>query len=88
LKDYRAPLQINLAGFFFQLWNSFVEGVSSIFSSVSLFLGVLFEFFVPMIFCLALLFWPFRLRLAPLPSGFCARSRCSVNDFALVTLAA
>jgi hypothetical protein len=61
LEDYRAPLQINLAGFFLQLWNSFVEGVSSIFSSVSLFLGVLFEFGVPMIFWLALLFWPFRL---------------------------
>jgi len=61
LEDYRASLQINLAGFFFQLWNSFVEGVSSIFSSVSLFLGVLFEFSVPMIFWLALLFWPFRL---------------------------
>ncbi len=61
LEDYRAPLQANLAGFSLQLRNSFVEGVSSIFSSVSLFLGVLFEFGLPMIFWLALLFWPTRL---------------------------
>jgi len=61
LEDYRAPLQANLAGFSLQLRNSFVEGVSSIFSSVSLFLGVLFEFGLPMVFWLALLFWPARL---------------------------
>jgi hypothetical protein len=61
LEDYRAPLQANLAGFSLQLRNSFVEGVSSIFSSIALFLGVLFEFGLPMIFWLALLFWPARL---------------------------
>jgi uncharacterized protein DUF4349 len=61
LEDYRAPLQANLAGFCLQLRNSFVEGVRSIFSSVSLFLGVLFEFGLPMIFWLVLLFWPARL---------------------------
>jgi len=60
LEDYCAPLQTNLAGFSLQLRNSFVEGVSSIFSSVSLFLGVLFEFGLPMIFWLAILFWPAR----------------------------
>ena len=61
LEDYRAPLQANLAGFSLQLRNSFVGGVSSIFSSVSLFLGVVFEFGLPMIFWLALFFWPARL---------------------------
>jgi len=54
-------LQANLAHFSLQLRNSFVGGVSSIFSSVSLFLGVVFEFGLPMIFWLALFFWPARL---------------------------
>jgi len=61
LEDYRAPLQANLAGFFLQLRNSLVEGVSSIFSSAALVLGVLFEFGLPLLFWAALLFIPARL---------------------------
>jgi hypothetical protein len=61
LEDYRAPLRANLAGFFLQLRNSLVEGVSSIFSSATLVLGVLFEFGLPLLFWAALLFIPARL---------------------------
>jgi hypothetical protein len=60
LEDYRAPLQANLAGLFLQLRNSLVEGVSSIFSSAALVLGVLFEFGLPLLFWAALLFVPAR----------------------------
>jgi Domain of unknown function (DUF4349) len=61
MEDYRAPLQANLEGFFLQLRNSFVEGVGAIFSSAALVLGVLFEFGLPLLFWLALLFFPIRL---------------------------
>ena len=40
--------------------NSFVEGVSAIFSSLALVLGVLFEFGLPLLFWALLLFWPTR----------------------------
>ncbi|HEV1995421.1 MAG TPA: DUF4349 domain-containing protein [Candidatus Acidoferrum sp.] len=60
LEDYRAPLQANLAGLFPQLRNSLVEGVSSIFSSAALVLGVLLEFGLPLLFWAALLFVPAR----------------------------
>ena len=63
IEDYRAPLQANLAEEFLQLRNSLVEGVGAIFSSVSLFLGVLFEFGLPLLFWAALLFVPGRLAL-------------------------
>jgi hypothetical protein len=61
VEDYRAPLQTNLAGFFLQLRNSFVDGVSAIFSSAAFVLGILFEFGLPILFWLALLFWPLRI---------------------------
>ncbi len=61
MEDYRAPLQANLEGFILQLRNSFVEGVGAIFSSAALVLGVLFEFGLPLLFWLALLFFPIRL---------------------------
>jgi Domain of unknown function (DUF4349) len=61
MEDYRAPLQANLEGFFLQLRNSFVEGVGAIFSSAALVLGVLFEFGLPLLFWLTLLFFPIRL---------------------------
>src|SRR6266550_644558 len=61
IEDYRAPLQANLAEEFLQLQNSLVEGVGAIFFSVSLFLGVLFEFGLPLLFWAALLFVPGRL---------------------------
>jgi hypothetical protein len=60
-EDYRAPLQASLAGEFLQLQNSLVEGVGTTISSVSLFLGVLFEFGLPLLFWAALLFGPGRL---------------------------
>jgi hypothetical protein len=60
MEDYRASMEANWAGAFLQLRNSLVEGVGAIFSSVSLILGVLFEFGLPLLFWLALLFLPFR----------------------------
>jgi hypothetical protein len=60
-EDYRAPLEANLAGQFLQLRNSLVEGVGATISSVSLFLGVLLEFGLPLLFWAALLFIPGRL---------------------------
>ena len=43
IEDYRAPIEMNWAGASLQLRNSLVEGISSIFLSVAIFLGVLFE---------------------------------------------
>jgi hypothetical protein len=60
IEDYRAPLQANLTGAFLSLRNSLVEGVGAIFSSAALFLGVLFQFGLPLSFWIALLFWPSR----------------------------
>jgi hypothetical protein len=37
-----------------------VEGFGAIFCTLSLFLGVLFEFGLPLLFWIALLFWPLR----------------------------
>ena len=61
IEDYRAPLETNLAGSSLALRNSFVEGVSAIFSSSALVLGVLFEFGLPLLFWAVVLFWPLRL---------------------------
>ncbi len=61
MEDYRAPLNANLADSLLSLRNSFVEGVSAVFSSVALVLGVLFEFGLPLLFWAAILFWPLRL---------------------------
>jgi Domain of unknown function (DUF4349) len=61
IEDYRAPFEANLAGATLALRNSFVEGVSAIFSSLALVLGVLFEFGLPLLFWAAILFWPLRL---------------------------
>ncbi len=60
MEDYRAPLQANFAGASFALRNSFVEGISAIFSSIALVLGVLFEFGLPLLFWAIILFWPLR----------------------------
>jgi hypothetical protein len=59
-EDYRAPMDTNWAGAFLQLRNSLIEGVGAIFSSASLFLSVLFEFGLPLLFWAALLFIPVR----------------------------
>ncbi len=60
IEDYRAPFEANLAGSSLALRNSFTEGVSAIFSSVALVLGVLFEFGLPLLFWAIILFWPLR----------------------------
>jgi hypothetical protein len=60
MEDYRAPFEANFAGSTLALRNSFVEGVSAIFSSLALVLGVLFEFGLPMLFWAIILFWPLR----------------------------
>jgi uncharacterized protein DUF4349 len=61
MEDFRAPFEANLTGSSLALRNSFVEGVSAIFSSVALVLGILFEFGLPLLFWAALLFLPLRL---------------------------
>jgi len=61
IEDYRAPLDTNFAGSLLALRNSFAEGVSAIFSSSALVLGVLFEFGLPLLFWAIVLFWPLRL---------------------------
>jgi hypothetical protein len=61
MEDYRAPLETNLAGSSLALRNSLVDGVSAIFSSLALVLGVLFEFGLPLLFWAAILFLPLRL---------------------------
>jgi hypothetical protein len=60
VEDYRAPLEANLAGNLLGLRNAAVEGVSAIFSSVALILGVVFEYGLPLLFWLAMLFFPAR----------------------------
>jgi hypothetical protein len=60
MEDYRAPFEANLAGSSLALRNSFMEGVSAIFSSVALVLGVIFEFGLPLLFWAIILFWPLR----------------------------
>ena len=61
LEDYRAPLQANFAGVLFQLRNSLVQGIGSIFSSVAAVVGILLEVGLPLLFWAALLFAPARL---------------------------
>jgi hypothetical protein len=60
MEDYRAPLETNFAGSSLALRNSFVDGISAIFSSLALVLGVLFEFGLPLLFWAIILFWPLR----------------------------
>jgi hypothetical protein len=60
MEDYRAPLETNFAGSSLALRNSFVDGISAIFSSLALVLAVLFEFGLPLLFWATILFWPLR----------------------------
>jgi hypothetical protein len=60
-EDYRAPLQVSVAGALLQIRNSLVEGVGAIFSSLFSVLGILFGYGMPLLFWLALLFWPVRI---------------------------
>jgi hypothetical protein len=61
MEVFRAPLEANFAGSTLALRNSFVEGISAIFSSLALVLGILFEFGLPLLFWTLILFWPLRL---------------------------
>lgn len=60
IEDYRAPLEANLAGAALALRNALVEGISAIFSSAAVVLGVLFEYGLPLLFWAAILFLPGR----------------------------
>jgi hypothetical protein len=59
-EEYRAPLETHFSEATLHLRNALVEGFGAIFYSLSLFLGVLFEFGLPLLFWLVLLFWPLR----------------------------
>jgi len=61
LEDFRAPLQVSVAGAFLQIRNSLVEGVGAIFSSLFSVLGILFGYGLPVVFWLGVLFWPVRM---------------------------
>lgn len=60
LEEYKAPFEAKLAGTSLQLRNSFVEGVGAIFSSLGVFVGGLFEYGLPLLFWILLIFWPSR----------------------------
>ena len=60
VEDYRAPLEANLTSIFLEVRNAAIDGVGGIFSSVSLFVGVLFQYGLPLLFWIVLLFWPSR----------------------------
>jgi Domain of unknown function (DUF4349) len=60
MEDYRAPFQLRTGEALREVRNSLAEGVSGIFSSFSLFLGILLGYGLPIGFWLALLFWPLR----------------------------
>jgi Domain of unknown function (DUF4349) len=60
-EDYRAPLQISVAGAFLQIRNSIVEGTGTIFSSLFSVLGILFGYGLPLVFWWVVLFWPVRM---------------------------
>jgi uncharacterized protein DUF4349 len=60
MEEYRAPLEMHFSEAAVNLRNALVEGFGAIFYTLSLFLGVLFEFGLPLLFWMALLFWPLR----------------------------
>jgi hypothetical protein len=60
IEDYHAPLEANVAGNLLALRNSAIAGISAIFSSIALILGILFEYGLPLLFWAALLFLPAR----------------------------
>lgn len=61
MEEYRAVLDTNLSGVFLQLRNSLVEGAGAVFSSVAIFLAVLLEYGLPLLFWATILIWPARL---------------------------
>lgn len=60
MEEYRAPLEANFADVTLRLRNSLIEGIGAIFSSAGVFVGVLFEYGLPLVFWIALLFVPGR----------------------------
>ncbi len=60
VEDYRAPLQISFAGTLLPIRNALAEGIGAIFSSLSLVLGILLSYGLPLCFWIALLFLPLR----------------------------
>jgi len=60
LEDYRAPLQVSMAGAALQARNSLMEGIGAVFSTLSFALSVLFAYGLPLFFWSALLFFPSR----------------------------
>jgi hypothetical protein len=75
VEDYRAPLQISFAGTLLPIRNALTEGIDGIFSSLSLVLGILLSYGLPLCFWFALLFLPLRAlwrrfrRATPAPSA-------------------
>ena len=61
VEDYRAPLDVNLAEASLQMRNSIVKGANAILLSVEVFVQILFEYGLPVMFWMALLLWPSRL---------------------------
>jgi VIT1/CCC1 family predicted Fe2+/Mn2+ transporter len=59
-EDYRAPLQVSSADSLLLLRNAFVQGISTIFSTFSFVVGFLLVYGLPLLFWLALLFFPLR----------------------------
>jgi VIT1/CCC1 family predicted Fe2+/Mn2+ transporter len=60
LEDYRAPLELSLAGALLQVRNSFVDGISAILSTLAAFFSILLGYGLPVAFWLCLLFVPLR----------------------------
>jgi Domain of unknown function (DUF4349) len=58
LEDYRAPLRARLDAEPLHLRNGLIQGVGTIFSSMAAMIAVLFEDGLPLLFWLALLFFP------------------------------
>jgi len=50
-----------MAGAYLRIRNSFVEGIVTILGSVCSVLGILFGYGLPLVFWMALLFWPLRM---------------------------
>jgi hypothetical protein len=75
VEDYRAPLQISFAGTLLPIRNALTEGIDGIFSSLSLVLGILLSYGLPLCFWFALLYLPLRAlwrrfrRATPAPSA-------------------
>ena len=60
LEDYRAPLEVSAADSLLLLRNAFVQGVATIFSTFSFVVGCLLVYGLPLLFWLAVLFFPLR----------------------------